>query len=141
MQDMSAFADGGSLPAIGAEPETRQARPGAPAAADRVQHAFVALAVARLERDHVALLAALCDLDMEQRSSAASGPVMRQALAALLHEELRQTQRALERAADGTLGYCERCQSPLAISILLSQPATTHCPSCAAAIERGNTIH
>jgi hypothetical protein len=148
MQDSSTFADGESRPVPGTEPVVTPAGIGAsarrrgasslPAPADRVQSAFVALAVARLERDHVALLAALCDLELDPPGST---PVMQQALAAVLLEELRQTQRALERAALGTLGYCERCQTPLAVSALLSQPAATHCPSCTAAIERGQQIH
>jgi hypothetical protein len=148
MQDTSAFADGGSRPVSGTEPEVTPAGIAAsapsrgaaslPAPADRVQSAFVALAVARLERDHVALLAAICDLELDRPGSA---PVIQQALAAVLREELRQTQRALERAALGTLGYCERCHAPLAISVLLSQPAATHCPNCAAVIERGHQIH
>lgn len=147
MQDSSMFAEGGVIPVVGAElagapPEAHRATPGTRGVSDLVQGAFVSLAVARLERDHVALLAALCDLELEQRSvPAASVPVMRQALASLLHEELRQTQYALERAADGTLGYCQRCQSPLAISVLLSQPTTMHCAGCTAAIERGSQVH
>ena len=148
MQDTSTFANGGSTPLPSTEPgvtptgiaasASRHGASSLATSADRVQSAFVALAVARLERDHVALLAARCDLERDQLGGAA---VMHQALAAVLREELRQTQRALERAALGTLGYCERCQAPLAITVLLSQPASTHCPSCTAAIERGQQVH
>jgi hypothetical protein len=138
MQDGSLFADTGQVPLPVAAVRTNE-QMGAPRR-DRVQGAFVALAVARLERDHVALLAALCDLEQEQRPGR-SGSVSMQALEAVLREELRQTQRALERAAVGTLGYCERCETPLAIAMLLSQPATTHCSGCAAALERGNQVH
>lgn len=145
MQDTSMYADGGNIPLPAAEPSeiaVTAAPSGARTGSDRVQAAFVSLAVARLERDHVALLAALCDLERERRASAAAGTqVMQEALTAVLREELRQTQRALERASAGTLGYCERCQAPLTITVLLAQPATTHCPGCTAAVERGTQIH
>jgi RNA polymerase-binding transcription factor DksA len=140
MQDGSVFADAGNQPV--AASVAQDGAKGGIAGADRVQTAFVSLAVARLERDHVALLAALCELEQAQQvSSARHAAVMQQAITAVLREELRQTQRALERAADGTLGYCERCGAPLAVAILLAQPATTHCPACTAAVERGNQVH
>jgi hypothetical protein len=139
MQDSSVFGEVGNLPvsdaAQAAAPSTTPARH-----CDHVHSAFVTVAVARLERDHVSLLAALCDLE-QAPPTAGSKPVMRQALAAVLQDELRQTQRALERAAQGGLGYCERCDAPIAIAVLLSQPATTHCPSCAAVVARATQVH
>ena len=143
MQDSSALGENGNLSVPSFHEGTLPATMAAPArrGRDRVQEAFVTLTVTRLEREHVSLLAALCELEQEQSPSRGRTPAMRQALAAVLLDELRQTQRALERAAHGTLGYCERCDAPLAVTILLAQPATTHCARCAAASARGNQVH
>lgn len=90
--------------------------------------AVALVALARLERDHVALLAALCDL--ETADSRHLSAALRDALAVLLRGDLRQTQRALKLAAEGRYGICERCHTPLASVALLTTPATTRCPSC-----------
>jgi DnaK suppressor protein len=141
MQDSSVFGEAGNLPVADAVPAPIPSTMAAPRRhGDRVQAAFVTLAVARLERDHVSLLAALCEME-QHAPTAGETPVMRQALAAVLREELRQTQRALERAAQGGIGYCERCDAPLAVAVLLAQPATIHCASCAAAVARSNQVH
>lgn len=101
--------------------------------------AVALVALARLERDHVALLAALCDLEAAgtRRLSAA----MRDALAVLLRADLRQTQRALALASDGRYGLCERCHTPLASVALLTTPATTHCPLCTGTAMRARQLH
>jgi RNA polymerase-binding transcription factor DksA len=97
------------------------------------------VALARLERDHVALLAALCDL--ETADSRHLSAAMRDALAVLLRADLRQTQHALALAAEGRYGACERCHTPLASVALLTTPATTRCPSCVGATARANQLH
>lgn len=113
---------------------------------DGVANAFVSVALARLERDHVVLLAAVCQLESGDAlgspgAAAATSPVLREALAALLREDLRQTQRALRLAADGTYGTCESCHTALPINVLLNQPATTRCQSCCTAAERAHQVH
>lgn len=113
---------------------------------DRVASAFVSVALARLERDHVALLAAICDLETQRgkpraRTRTVDSPALLDALASVLREDLRQTQHALDLAAQGVFGYCERCHTALSSSILLNHPATTRCPDCAAAVERSSQIH
>jgi RNA polymerase-binding transcription factor DksA len=113
---------------------------------DGVTSAFVSVALARLERDHVVLLAAVCQLESDAAAglpaaTAATSPVLREALKALLREDLRQTQRALRLAADGAYGTCEICHTALPIHVLLDQPATTRCQSCAVAAERARQVH
>ena len=108
---------------------------------DPTRRAFVALALARLERDHVALLAALCELEAGTPVDSSASPSLRDALATVLREDLRQTQRALDLAHQGTLGACERCHKPLATSLLFAQPATTRCAACAAVLERAAQVH
>jgi uncharacterized protein with PIN domain len=126
--------------------------PGAPAATTTASargDAVVLVALARLERDHVALLAALCDLEVPTgtRRRAKSGgaqplsAALRDALAVLLRADLRQTQHALALAAEGRYGLCEGCQAPLASVALLTTPATTHCPSCAGSAARAGQVH
>jgi hypothetical protein len=114
--------------------------------ADEIASAFISVALARLERDHAALLAAMCELTSPSTASlapagVADSPVLRQALITLLREDLRQTQHALTLAADGTYGYCEICHRVLPSRTLLMYPATTWCENCAAADERARQIH
>jgi RNA polymerase-binding transcription factor DksA len=111
-----------------------------------VAGAFVSVALARLERDHVALLSAICELtsrygDYRSAVDMADDATVRDALLAVLREDLHQTQRALGLAANGTYGYCEMCHISLHSRILLEQPATTHCAGCASALERARQIH
>jgi RNA polymerase-binding transcription factor DksA len=116
-----------------------------------VASAFISLALARLERDHAALLAALCELESGAAcGNAAAGarsadwpdsPVLRDALQTLLREDLRQTQRALRLAAEGTYGYCEVCHAALSLHTLMVQPATTRCAACASAADRAEQVH
>lgn len=117
-----------------------------PRHADDVAGAFVSVALARLERDHVALLAAVCELTSPSRdpgsaTDMADRPALRDALLTVLREDLRQTQQALALAANGAYGYCEVCHTPLPSRVLLEQPATTHCAGCASALERARQIH
>jgi hypothetical protein len=120
--------------------------PYGPRHAGDVVGAFISVALARLERDHVALLAAICEL-ISPSSRPGSGvgmahdPALRDALLTVLREDLRQTQRALALAANGTYGYCETCHSPLSSRALLEQPATTHCAGCASAAARARQVH
>jgi len=119
---------------------------GGPLLADGIVSAFISVALARLERDHVALLAAMCELTSPSTLSQtpagiADSPVLREALLTLLREDLRQTQHALTLVADGTYGYCEVCHSALSSRALLMYPATTWCENCAAADERVRQIH
>jgi RNA polymerase-binding transcription factor DksA len=113
---------------------------------DGVTGAFITVALARLERDHVALLAAICELDSMRpgpRSARAAPetPVLREALLTLLRDDLRQTQHALGLAARGVYGFCEICQSALPIRVLLTQPATTRCRDCVGIVEHSRQVH
>jgi DnaK suppressor protein len=85
----------------------------------------LAEAVRRLEREHVALLIALCELE-----DASEPLAMRQALRLLLREDLRCAQHALSLAAEGRYGACEDCARPLPRRALELKPATTRCPLC-----------
>ncbi len=86
------------------------------------------LAINRLEQEHIALLMALCDL--EEASANGHDAVMRSALDQLLREDLRRTQHALQRAAQGTYGICEVCLQPLSRRHLSLLPAITRCWAC-----------
>lgn len=132
-------------------------------ALDGATVAFRALALARLERDHAALLAAVCELEADASKSArtyararargttaalggvaapaANALALRDALMVLLRDDLRQTQRALGRAALGDYGRCEMCHAELDLRTLLVQPAVTRCGHCAAAAERARQVH
>lgn len=94
----------------------------------------LALAVSRLEQEHVALLMALCELEEPSTSSGstANPEPIREALFVLLREELRHTQHALALAARGVYGQCEECHRPLSRRHLDLKPATTRCDICEA---------
>ncbi|HEU5439827.1 MAG TPA: hypothetical protein VFU88_11110 [Ktedonobacterales bacterium] len=96
----------------------------------RPRRATVALALSRLEREHVALLLAICELESPSPETAATPHVMREALLLLLREDLRQTQHALSLAARGMYGVCEVCHRPLTARQLEQRPASTRCPTC-----------
>ncbi|MBF6591896.1 MAG: hypothetical protein IVW57_15410 [Ktedonobacterales bacterium] len=102
-------------------------------------------ALGRLEREHVALLLAICELEapvartvdtMTSAAAMTSTPEMRQALLALLRDDLRRTQHALGRAAHGEYGTCEECHHPLTGRHLALKPAATHCAACEAHARR-----
>jgi DnaK suppressor protein len=96
----------------------------------RVRRASLALALSRLEREHVALLLATCELEGPRSPTDTNPQVLREALLPLLREDLRQTQHALARAAQGTYGTCEECHRPISAQHLELKPAMTRCPAC-----------
>lgn len=101
----------------------------------RVRRASLALALGRLEREHVALLLAICELESASDGDGES-VALRKALLPMLREDLRQTQHALALAARGAYGSCEECHKPLAARHLEMKPSTTRCPECAARARR-----
>jgi RNA polymerase-binding transcription factor DksA len=90
--------------------------------------AIIALALRRLEREHVALLLAICEL--EDPTGAQESPAMREALLVLLRDDFNGVQHALLLAAQGRYGVCEDCQRPIARRELELHPAATHCAVC-----------
>ncbi len=95
--------------------------------------ATITLALRRLEREHVALLLAICEL--EGPTSATVGaftepPAMREALLVLLLDDLSRTQHALALAAEGRYGLCEDCRRPIARRELELNPTITQCAVC-----------
>jgi len=88
----------------------------------------LARALARLEREHVALLLAISELD-GGASDAADG-ALRAVLAPLLRGDLRRTQYALARADSGQYGICEGCGRAIAARRLELNPALTRCSAC-----------
>ena len=85
-------------------------------------------AINRLEQEHVALLMALCEL--EESADGSQDALVRGALRALLRDDLRRTQHALRRAAQGTYGICEGCQQPLSRCHLTLATALSRCWAC-----------
>lgn len=100
-----------------------------------MRRSSMALALSRLEREHVALLLAICELESPDTADGNS-LALREALLPLLREDLRQTQRALARAAQGQYGICEDCNRPLAARLLELKPSATTCPVCEARTRR-----
>ena len=98
--------------------------------ARRPRRASLALALSRLEREHVALLMAICELEEPASPDDDTPRAVREALLLLLRDDLRQTQHALTLAAQGTYGMCEGCQRPLAARLLEQHPALTRCAAC-----------
>ncbi len=88
-------------------------------------------ALARLEREHVALLLALSELDAGASAATPDG-ALRAALAPLLRGDLRRTQYALSRADAGLYGICDACGRAIAARRLQLNPATTRCTACEA---------
>lgn len=81
----------------------------------------------RLEREHVALLLALSELEA---SDMGTDSALRDALSPLLRSDLRRAQYALSRLDAGLYGMCDRCARPIAARLLNLAPATTRCPTC-----------
>ncbi|HEX6123710.1 MAG TPA: hypothetical protein VFY89_11145 [Ktedonobacterales bacterium] len=100
------------------------------------------LSLKRLEREHVALLLAIAELEAPTRDAAdaVGGPEVHQALLALLREDLRRTQHALTLAAHGQYGFCEECHRPLSRRTLELKPATTRCAICEAHARRAALV-
>ena len=100
-----------------------------------LRRSSVALALSRLEREHVALLLAICELESPDEADGNS-LTLREALLPLLREDLRQTQRALARASQGQYGICEDCNRPLSAHLLELKPSASTCPACEARARR-----
>lgn len=100
-----------------------------------MRRSSMALALSRLEREHVALLLAICELESPNETDGNS-LALREALLPLLREDLRQTQRALARASQGQYGICEDCGRPLSTRLLELKPSATTCPVCEARARR-----
>ncbi|HZC05201.1 MAG TPA: TraR/DksA C4-type zinc finger protein [Ktedonobacterales bacterium] len=91
--------------------------------------ATLARTLARLEREHVALLLALSELESSAGANT-SDSALRAALAPLLRGDLRRTQYALRRADAGLYGVCDGCGRAIAARRLELNPATTRCSAC-----------
>lgn len=94
-----------------------------------------AQALRRLEREHVALLLAISELEAGARGT--ESPELRAALLPLLRNDLARAQYALRRAAAGQYGVCDHCGRPIAARQLELNPATTRCPACSTHTRRG----
>jgi len=114
----------------------RSARQRIEAAGER--GATIALALRRLEREHVALLLAICELEdptdpigePAETFAERPSPAMREALLVLLRDDLSRTQHALALTAEGRYGVCEDCQRPIARRELELSPTITQCAVC-----------
>ena len=56
----------------------------------------------------------------------------------LLGENREQVERALERLADGSYGYCEDCGTAISTERLAFRPESTRCVNCQARWDRLN---
>jgi len=88
------------------------------------------LALRRLEREHVALLLAIAELEAPGAELDDTTRAINDALRPLLREDLRRTQHALTLAAQGRYGACEICGQPLSRRQLELAPTATRCPGC-----------
>ena len=113
-----------------------------PVGAQQQRQLGLAQALRRLEREHVALLLAMCELEAEQAAAKrqtapgataaqAARDSLRAALAPMLREDLRRAQYALARAAQGQYGVCEHCGRPIALRRLQLTISATACEGCA----------
>lgn len=91
--------------------------------------AILSRALGRLEREHVALLLALSELESSARA-ASPDVALRAALAPLLRGDLRRTQYALSRADAGLYGVCDHCGHTIAARRVQLNPAATRCAAC-----------
>jgi RNA polymerase-binding transcription factor DksA len=92
--------------------------------------ATLGLALRRLEREHVALLLAIAELESPDAQADAAARAINHALRDLLRDDLRRTQHALSLATQGSYGACESCGRSLARRQLEIAPTTTRCPNC-----------
>ena len=92
--------------------------------------ATLGLALRRLEREHVALLLAIAELEAPDAQIDDETHAINEALRPLLREDLRRTQHALTLATQGRYGACEICGQPLSRRQLELAPTTTRCPGC-----------
>lgn len=54
------------------------------------------------------------------------------AAARAIHRSLLDVERALQRVAEGTYGFCEQCGAKIPEARMEALPATTRCVACAA---------
>jgi RNA polymerase-binding transcription factor DksA len=92
--------------------------------------ATLGMALRRLEREHVALLLAIAELEAPDAQIDDTTRAINDALRPLLREDLRRTQHALTLATQGRYGACETCGQPLSRRQLELAPTTTRCPGC-----------
>ena len=92
--------------------------------------ATLGLALRRLEREHVALLLAIAELEAPGAELDDTTRAINEALRPLLREDLRRTQHALTLATQGRYGACEICGQPLSRRQLELAPTATQCPGC-----------
>ncbi|WP_262849906.1 TraR/DksA C4-type zinc finger protein [Mumia quercus] len=91
--------------------------------------------LAALRRDHAAIVAAAesSNADDEHDPEGATIAWEREQVAALiarLEREREQLVAAVERAADGTYGVCERCGRKIPAERLAVRPAARTCVGC-----------
>jgi RNA polymerase-binding transcription factor DksA len=99
-------------------------------------HGSHAQALRRLEREHVALLLAISELE----SSTAGSHDLQAALLRLLKADLARAQYALSRASAGQYGVCDRCGRALPTRLLEVNPATTRCHACVRASHSDHSV-
>ncbi|HEX5571271.1 MAG TPA: TraR/DksA C4-type zinc finger protein [Ktedonobacterales bacterium] len=107
---------------------TRLTSPRRKSLAPRSRPATLARSLTRLEREHVALVLALSELD--SASAATPDATLRAALAPLLRGDLHRTQYALSRADAGLYGVCDSCGHAIPARRLELNPALTRCSAC-----------
>lgn len=131
---------GGAYPAIddtyGAGARHQRSTIARRASQRRGRRASLTLALSRLEREHVALLLAICELEGPVKAGDGNSKALRDALTPMLRDDLRQTQHALSLAAQGQYGSCEDCHKPFTSRQLELRPATTRCSVCEARAHR-----
>ena len=124
----------GAIAPAARQTETRRA------AHRRGRRASIALALGRLEREHVALLMAICELEGPPGAQDTTPRALRDALLLMLREDLRQTQHALHLAARSEYGACEHCRKPFTARQLELRPTITRCPVCEMRTRRAGTV-
>ncbi len=96
----------------------------------RGRRAGLSAPLARLEREHVALLLAICELETPRPREDQRPAALDRFLLPMLLEDLGRVQHALARAAHGAYGSCEMCHKLLPIRELEARPSTTLCSAC-----------
>ena len=96
----------------------------------RGRRAGLTAPLGRLEREHVALLLAICELESPRPRENQRPAALDRFLLPMLIEDLGRVQHALARAAHGAYGSCEKCHKLLPIRELETRPATTLCSAC-----------
>jgi hypothetical protein len=96
----------------------------------RGRRAGLSASLTLLEREHVALLLAICELESSQPRKGQQSATLDRFLLPMLMKDLGRVQHALARAAHGAYGSCEMCHKLLPIRELETRPSTTLCSSC-----------